>query len=279
MSECYGELFVKNSEILKREQFKDCEIFEGTSLYEVIRIIDEVPLFLEKHLERLKNSAALAGLNLWLNIDTVKAKLSQLIKINKNSFGNVKIVFNYNGYNKDIQNFYAYYLKSSYPSEKQYEEGVSTVLCFMERENPNAKIINPNLRDRTNELLKDSGAYEAILVDKENNITEGSRSNIFMVKGDTVYTAPSMAVLPGITRNIIVELCKENNINIIEKQVNSKEIKDLDALFISGTSPKVLPIKNVQEILFNSSLNSIVKNIRVAYNKTIDNYIKINKLS
>lgn len=279
MSECYGELFIKNSEVLKREQFKDSEISEGISLYEVIRIIDEVPLFIERHLERLKNSAALAGLNLWLNIDTVKAKLSQLIKIHENGFGNIKIVFNYNGYNKDIHNFYAYFLNASYPSEKQYEEGVATALCFMERENPNAKIINPNLRDKTNELLRESGAYEAILVDKENNITEGSRSNIFMIKGHTVYTAPAEVVLPGITRNLIVELCRENNINIIEEQINSKDIKDLDALFISGTSPKVLPIKSVEEILFNSASNSIVKNIRVAYNENIDNYIKINKLS
>lgn len=278
MSECYGEIFVKNDEFLGKEYFKDSDISLGTSLYEVIRIIDGVPLFLERHLERLENSARLAKLDLWMDIEDIKMKLGKLLEITNSSIGNVKIVFNYSGEHKSMHNFYAYFLSHNYPSDTEYNEGVPTLLCFMERENPNAKIINTNLRDKTNKLIKETGAYEAILVDKENNITEGSRSNIFLVKGDTVYTAPSQVVLPGITRNIIVDLCKENNIKIVEEQVSCEKISKIDALFISGTSPKVLPIKSVGENIYHSASNSIVKNIMVAYNKNIENYIKINKL-
>jgi branched-chain amino acid aminotransferase len=278
MSECYGGIFVKNEELLRSEEFKEEDISSGTSLYEVIRIIDGVPLFLERHLERLENSARLAGLKLWMDIESIKKKFNELLEINKSRVGNVKIVFNYSGEHKTAHNFYAYFLSYNYPNEMEYKEGVPTILCAMERENPNAKIINTSLRDKTNKLIKETGAYEAILVDRENNITEGSRSNIFLVKGDTVYTAPSQVVLTGITRNIIVEICKENNIKIIEEQVSCKEISNLDALFISGTSPKVLPIKSVDENIYHSASNSIVKNIMVAYNKNIENYIKINKL-
>lgn len=277
MSECYSELFIKNSEILKKVEFKDEDIIDGTSLYEVIRIIDGIPLFLERHLERLKNSAKLANLNLWLDINDVKDNLKKLINVNSSINGNIKIVFNYKGENKNIHNFYTYFLMHKYPDVKQYEEGVPAVLCYMERKNPNAKIINISLRAKADKLMQETGAYEAILVDNKNNVTEGSKSNIFMVKDSTVYTAPVEAVLPGITRTIITEICKENNIQLEEKEVSVNDLKEMDALFLSGTSPKVLPIMGIEEKLYNSSTNTIVKNIMVAYNKIIEDYIKVNK--
>lgn len=279
MSECYSKFFIRNSEVLKSEDFEESIVSTGTSLYEVIRVIDKVPLFLEKHLERLKNSAQIVNLKLWMDLNEVKEKLLELIKINQIEEGNVKIIFNYNNSEEHIKHtFLTYFIKHHYPSKEQYENGVPTILCFKERSNPNAKIINNELRKIADEKIKRSGAYEAILVDRNNNITEGSRSNIFMVKEDTVLTAPLTDVLPGITRQIIIEICRSENIKIEEQKVNYKDLRGLDALFITGTSPKVLPINKVEDILFNSSNNNIVQRIMKAYNKIIGNYIADNKV-
>jgi branched-chain amino acid aminotransferase len=278
MSECYSDYFIKNEEILSKENFMDKNIGEGTSLYEVIRVIDKVPLFLDRHLQRLNNSAALINKNIWKNTEELKNELYKLININNYSEGNIKVVFNFESNKlKEEKNFYAYFIESHYPTKEQYENGVSTVFCFMERSNPNAKIINNSLREYSNKLIKESNVYEAILVDKQGNITEGSRSNIFMVKGNKVFTSPLEDVLPGITRNIIIDLCKEEGIALYEEKVHYSMVNKLDALFISGTSPKILPINKINDFNLSSSTNIIVQNIMRAYNGSIMNYMNSNK--
>jgi len=278
VSECFGDYFIKNEDVLRNAEFKDKNITEGISLYEVIRVIDKVPLFLDRHLERLHNSAALINKKIWMNKEELKNELFKLIDINKYNEGNIKIIFNTISDGLIEENkFYAYFIESHYPTDKQYKNGVGTVFCFMERSNPNAKIINKELREYTNKLIEDNNVYEAILVDKEGYITEGSRSNIFMVKGDNVITAPLEKVLPGITRTIILELCKAEGIVFKEEKVNYKEISKLDALFISGTSPKILPINKINDFKLSSSTNNIVQNIMRAYNRSIRNYINNNK--
>jgi branched-chain amino acid aminotransferase len=279
MSECYRDYFIKNDHILKCENFRDSDVLEGTSLYEVIRIIDGIPLFLEKHLERLKYSSNIVKLRLWMEINEIKNKISEVIKVNNIFDGNVKIVFNFNKNDESEKNtFLAYFIPHHYPSEKQYSEGVKTILFFAERNNPNAKVVNDNLRRRTDEKMKETGSYEALLVDKSGNITEGSRSNIFMVKGDVVISAPLGDVLPGITRQSIIDICSQEGLNFREERVSYKDLKAIDALFITGTSPKVLPIKSVDDKFFSSSTNIIVQNILRAYNNNIDIYIKQNKI-
>jgi branched-chain amino acid aminotransferase len=279
MSECFRKFFIKNDQVLKNEDFSDDLITEGISLYEVVRIINGVPLFLERHLDRLKNSAKLANLELWLDMSEVKARMLRLMDVNNITEGNIKLIFNYADEDSVSENkFLTYFLKHNYPSYEQYKDGVPAILCFMERSNPNAKIINTNLKKTTDEMMKDAGAYEAILVDKNNNITEGSRSNIFMVKNDAVVTAPLEDVLPGITRELIIEICKNEKVAFLEERINYKEIDKLQALFITGTSPKVLPVNRVNDFLFSSSTNSIVQNIMSAYNRIIDEYIRSNKV-
>jgi len=279
MSECFRSFFIQNSSILEAEKFNDEMVSEGTSLYEVIRIINKVPLFLGRHLKRLENSADIVNLKLWLNLEEIKNKLIELIKINNVSDGNIKIVFNYRKQDGEntVNNFLAYFIKHSYPSDEQYEEGVPTILFFAERNNPNAKIINTSLRKLSNEKLKEKNAYEAILVDRNDCITEGSRSNIFMVRDSKVITAPLIDVLGGITREIIIEICRNRGIDFKEEKVNYRELKNMDALFISGTSPKVLPICKVEDIIFNSARNNIVQRIMDDYDDIVNRYMEENK--
>ena len=118
-----------------------------------------------------------------------------------------------------------------------------------------------------------TNAYEAILVDENGNITEGSKSNIFMIKDKQLITAPVNFVLPGITREIIIEGSKNIGYSISEENVNYKNIGDMDGLFISGTSPKVLPIRMVEKHCFNSSENDNIRKIMEAFDIKVENYI------
>ncbi|EPY2283069.1 aminotransferase class IV [Clostridium sporogenes] len=270
--ECFNEFFIENEKIKERDSFEESFLKEGKSLYEVIRIIDRAPLFLKSHLERFYNSAKLEGLNLWLDEEEIKEKINRLIEINKVSIGNIKLVFNFN--KRKNNNFLCYFLKHNYPEDIEYKRGVKTILYHGERENPNAKVINMDFRKIVGEKIKEEKAYEAILVDRNGYITEGSKSNIFMIKDGKVITAPIEKVLPGITRQNIIDVCKNLNLKVEEEKVHYKDIGKLEGLFISGTSPKVLPIKSVDEIEFKSSENKLILSIIESYNKAIEEDIK-----
>ena len=86
---------------------------------------------------------------------------------------------------------------------------------------------------------------------KTNLITEGSRSNIFFLKGETLVTSPDNVILNGITRKHILEICRENNIKVEFACVKVDEISEFDAVFMTGTSPMVLPFYCIDDKFFN----------------------------
>lgn len=275
MDTSYQKYYLLNDETKKNSEFSDEFLSKGKSLYEVIRVIDGAPIFLEKHLSRLINSANIVKLILPLSIEEIKEKLNKLIVVNAAAIGNIKIVFNFSDKKCD---FYAYFLKHSYPSEEDYKNGVDTILYHGERDNPNAKVINLSFREKADEKIREAKAFEAILVDRNGNITEGSRSNIFMIKDNTVLTAPVEDVLPGITRDTIIAAAKKCGYEVKEQRINYNDIKDLDGLFISGTSPKVLPIRRVDNLQFNSASNKVINDILIEYDEVINKYIENYKL-
>jgi branched-chain amino acid aminotransferase len=164
---------------------------------------------------------------------------------------NLKIVFNYNS---DPGNWLIYYTKPVYPSEEQYKTGVKGILFTAERNNPGSKVINQKLKAEIYHQLILEGAYEALLVNRRNLITEGSRSNIFFVKDDTLVTAPDNMILNGITRKHILSICKENKIKVVLKSVNVNDLADFDAVFMTGTTPMVLPFYRIDDVHFKVSL-------------------------
>ncbi|OFI06524.1 branched-chain-amino-acid aminotransferase [Clostridium acetireducens DSM 10703] len=276
MYECFRDYFIENGEVREKEQFNMDILKKGKALYEVLRVIDGAPLFLKEHIQRLKNSADIVNLKLWVSEKQIEEQIFNLIKINNVKDGNVKIVFNYiKQVEKFSKNNYAiYFLKHNYPEKQQYEKGVPTILYHGERENPNAKVINIDFRAAVNEEIKKCNVYEAILVDRQGYITEGSRSNIFMIEGKNVITSPVEAVLPGITREFIIRVCKSLGYTVKEMKFHYNDIKKLQGLFISGTSPKVLPINKVDNMEFKSAENPVIKSIMAGFDKAIQEDIK-----
>lgn len=236
-------------------------------IYEVLRVMDGKPIFLENHLKRMENSFKLINEKFTLSYEEISDKIKELIKKEKADNGNIKITYGISEKILDV-----FFVEHSYPSAKMYENGVETILYFGERENPNAKIINDNFREKVNKEIKDKGVYEAILVDRNGYITEGSKSNIFMVRGDVILTSPVKAVLPGVTRGEIIEIAKKLDIEVKEVEYNYLDIDKLDGMFISGTSPKILPIKKVNSISLDSN-NTIIRKLMKEYDDEIIRYI------
>lgn len=276
MLECINDYYVYNGDIKDSKYINEEFLKNGISIYEVIRVINGVPLFFEDHMERLSNSLKLSKLSYKINIDNFYTNMKKLIDTNKVKNGNIKIVLNFSNDNLSLVNEYIYFINHHYPSDEEYKNGVRTILYKGERDNPNAKVINSSFREKANKKIQEAGAYEAILVDSEGNITEGSKSNIFCVKNNNVYTAPLVDVLPGVTRKKIIEVCENMKIHVEQIPISEKIIESMDGLFISGTSPQVLPIYKVDNTYFNSAKNNIIQNISRGYEEFMENYISEN---
>lgn len=269
--ECISEYFIFNNETKSKEEFNEKYIYKGKSVYEVIKVKEGIPIFLEDHMDRVLLTLKLNKLELFISIEEIISRIKTLISVNKIKNGNIKFILNYND---DDKNFITYFIKHSYPTEDQYRNGVDSILYYAERKDPNSKVIDVDLRKAVNEEIKNRGVYEALLVNKQNFITEGSRSNIFFILGDKIITSPLKNVLPGVTRKWIFNICRELSIDIIEREVSVEEVKEFDGVFMTGTSPDALPIKKIENILYNSSNEKLMKIIMKKFKEETEEYIK-----
>ncbi len=258
MNECYGKKFILNGKIESSDSFNNSMVYEGDSVYEVIRVVRGFPVFFPDHMERLESSAKLQNKKLLTGKSDLRRDIITLARSDRRKEINLKIVFNYN---KEIENYLVYYIEPTYPSAEQYSKGVKGILYHAERKNPRSKVINHKLRSAIFHKLILEGAYEALLVNEKGEITEGSRTNIFFLRGDTLITAPDELILSGITRKHILEICKEKNIKVKYQCVMADRITDYEAVFMTGTSPLVLPFFSVDDKYFNVN-NELISNLR-----------------
>jgi branched-chain amino acid aminotransferase len=266
--------FISNGSVLEANQINEI-IITQPSIYEVIRIMNGIPVFIEDHMERLQNSAASLDSSIQAIVQNITSDIEKLIKINNYPEKNIKLlVFNLE---KEIPDYIMCFIKSAYPSQEQYSHGIHSVLVYEERRNPNAKIINNQLRETVDLKLKESNAYEALLVNNKGEITEGSRSNLFFIVEGNIYTAPTQDVLIGITRKYIIKACNNLNIEIIEQPISFSMLDYAEGAFITGTSPKLLPIASIEERELDSANNLIVKNVLAEYNRILESYIHEHK--
>ncbi|HNU80806.1 MAG TPA: aminotransferase class IV, partial [Bacillota bacterium] len=240
ISEAEEKYMVINGKVMPVSEAGDILAGSSRTIYEVIKVVSGIPLFLEKHMERLEASAKLINYSVANIMNSIRESITELIKANNSPEKNIKIIV-YNMGNP-VPDFMAYFIRSSYPTPEQYETGVHGILLKEERNNPNAKVVNSSYKERVAAALAEAKAYEALLVNREGEITEGSRSNIFFVRNGKVLTAPKGNVLIGITRVYVFDLCKKLGIEIVEEPILVSVLGEMDGVFMTGTSPKILPI-------------------------------------
>lgn len=261
MNECFGKKFILNGDLQPADSFDNSLVYEGDSVYEVLRMIKGNPVFFYDHMERLASSVRMQKKEMLADAIALKKDIINLTKSERKKEINLKIVFNYN---KELLNYLVYFIEPIYPSEEQYRNGVKGILFYAERKDPGSKVINHKLRSTIFHKLILDGGYEALLVNDKGLITEGSRSNIFFLKDDKLVTAPEGMILNGITRKHILDICEENNISVKIACVRADRISDYEAVFMTGTSPMVLPFRCIDNKFFKVRV-PLIENLRKHY--------------
>ncbi len=250
-----------NNHIDESNAFSEKIIENGLSIYEVIRVFEGHPIFLKDNLVRLANSLIKSNMDIHVESLNIPEKLRRFIALENMTEGNIKYVLHFASQQPDE---YIYRIPHSYPTEEQCRDGVPTMTLRAMRENPEVKYINADLRTQTNGLIREHHVYEILLVDNEGFITEGSRSNIFFIKGETLYTSPLQYVLPGTSRKRVFDLCKDKHIPVVEERIDCKKLKDYDIAFITGTSPLILPINRIDDVCYHTD-NPFLRRLMKAY--------------
>lgn len=233
---------------------------DSTVVYEVFTWENNSAIFFLEHYDRLIKSIELKV----LESDNVPSETELLLDVEKlasvNTFtkNNIRLDLVYSG--SKLEYYLLYFVKPIFPTVIQHKDGVKVGLCFGEREDPNAKIANSEIREVANKKIISDDLFEVLLVDSNRLITEGSRSNVFFVEGNMIYTSKVEKVLNGITRQKVIEIANSIDVEVVEKDIRLDDISDYESAFLTSTSMIVLPILSIEDIKF-SVKNDIVEKI------------------
>ena len=211
----------------------------------------------DEHYNRLRYSSEVMGLDFpWTNEELKKASY-QLLEKNglTNAYLRPLIYTNSNmGLTPATESFLVI---QAWEWGRLYGTELSKVMTSSyQRPNPKSIFVDAKVTGHyANSILaqqeaKMKGFDEALLLDADLNVAEGSGANFFFEKDDKLYTIPKGNILPGITRNTVLELAKELEIEVIEKHFTPEEVKEADSAFFTGTAAEVAGIKSLDEYEF-----------------------------
>lgn len=270
MAEMAGKYFSEGSELKDVARFDPKSFKTGVIVYEVVRVINGIVLFLEDHFSRLQESVSLSSNSFHLTLPELHHILSGLIQSNEVEVGNIKIIVHFNINRSPV--FYAFFIPHVYPVAAMYQNGVESDFFRAERSDPNIKKLHPVLIESVSNYIKTQNLYDALLVSEDETVTEGSKTNIFFIRGDILITAPGSMVLKGITRQKVIQLSKDLHFPIKENPIHLVDLETFEAAFFSGTSPKILPVSRIAHIRYNPH-HGVLRQIMHAYDELITDYI------
>lgn len=225
----------------------------GDGIFEGIRIYNGNIFKCKEHLDRLYDSAKSIQLNIPLSPDEMLEAMAETIRLNEMRNGYIRLIVSRGAGNLGLDPLRC--AKASviiiveqlaiYP-EEAYLTGLKTISVSQRRNIPDA--LNPKIKSLNylnNILVKIQSNYagvgEAIMLNSQGYVTEGSADNIFIVKNGVLYTPPCyLGALEGITRNAIIDLCAKLGYPLKEQPFTLHDVYVADEVFFTGTAAEVI---------------------------------------
>ncbi len=259
--------FSLNGKLLPTDQavisLDNLEFSYGFGVYEIVKVRKKILYFPEKHIERLFHSAKTIKLTVPLSFEAVFSALKEFTNTIAEESYNIKILC-------VAGNLYIFATAPLFVSDKLYRSGVSVITYHGERLFPQAKTLNMLMSYQAYAQAKEQQAYDALLVDNQGFIREGTRTNFFFTDGKTIFTPPAEYVLEGVTKLTLTEALRGSGINIVEKQLPLTELKNYIGFFLTSTSSKVLPITEIDGHKFE--IPPLIKTVMEIYDQYLREY-------
>ena len=260
----------------------------GDGLFETMRAYAGKIFRLERHLQRLFQAARTLSLSVPGGEEKLREAVYGTLKANnlQEAYLRLTISRGEGGTGPDI----ADHLRVStvivanplpfYPN-RWYEEGVKAVLVKVRRDETSPlsriKSLNylPNILARLE--AKNKEAEEGLMLNSQGHLAEGTVSNIFLIRGGKLVT-PSLksGVLPGITRETILELAPQQGLKISEREIKFTELREAEEAFLTNSLREVLPLTRVDgHPLGDGKVGKITKTIAAAYSRLAEKETKL----
>ena len=224
--------------------------FEGIRSYETMNGVKIFKAY--EHFERLKKSCALVGIPFQYETEELIQIAYQLLE--KNNLGDAYIrPLVYCGPNMQLtQPGEVYLMMCAWEWEKYHgEKQLKMCISSYQRPNPNSLKMEAKVTGHyVNSILATSeakvrGYDDALMLDMNGFIGEAPGANFFMEKDGVLYTPSLGHILPGITRQTVLNICRELEIPVVERNIKPEELESADSAFLCGTAAEIAPIESI----------------------------------
>ena len=221
------------------------------------------------HVRRLLDSAKIYRIEVDYSGDELVAAMCELVRVNRHYPSYIRPLI-FRGYgevgvnpaNSPTEVYLANYQWGKYLGEGAEHEGVDVCVSSWNRLAPNTMptMAKSGANYMNSQLIKMeaimNGYVEGIALDVTGYVSEGSGENLFVVHRGKLMTAPlGNSVLPGITRESVIQLASDLGIPTIEQMIPREMLYIADEVFFSGTAAEITPIRSVDKILVNKGIS------------------------
>ncbi|MDM5255429.1 branched-chain-amino-acid transaminase [Bacillus toyonensis] len=251
-----------NGEFVEKEKavvsVYDHGFLYGDGVFEGIRSYGGNVFCLKEHVKRLYESAKSILLTIPMPVEEMEEAVLQTLQKNEYADAYIRLIVSRGKGDLGLDPrscvkpsviIIAEQLKL-FPQEF-YDNGLSVVSVASRRNTPDA--LDPRIKSMNylnNVLVKieaaQAGVLEALMLNQQGYVCEGSGDNVFIVKDGKVLTPPSyLGALEGITRNSVIELCERLNISCKERPFTRHDVYVADEVFLTGTAAELIPVVKV----------------------------------
>ena len=244
-------------------------VFEGVRAYEAEK---GTAIFrLKEHTDRLFNSAHIVSMALPYSKDEIIQAQIDSVKENKLKSGYIRPMAFYGSEGMGISAktlsthvIVAAWSWGAYMGQEALEKGITVKTSSFSRHHVNVTMCKAKANGNyMNSILAhqeaiNDGYNEALLLDTQGFVSEGSGENIFLVKNGHLITPSLSSALEGITRDTIIKIALAHNIPVIEKSITRDEVYTADEAFFTGTAAEVTPIRELDRRSIGSGVRGDV---------------------
>ncbi len=232
--------------------------FEGIRAYQ--RSDGRTAIFrLREHIERLLDSCLICTMDVPYTTEQLMTACTDVVRANKMSACYLRPLV-YLGYGAlglgslepPVRTMVACYEWGAYLGEDGLKKGIRCMISGFSRANSNAAMNKGKICGQyvssvlAKRMALKSGFDEALMLDPQGYVSEGTGENIFVVKKDRVRTPPtSGAILAGITRDTTIQLLREQGIEVSEEPIARDELYTADEVFLTGTAAEITPVRDI----------------------------------
>lgn len=245
--------FSKNGKLLSVDEatisLSNIEYQYGFGVYETVRVSRGIPYFLKDHIERLEESARIIGITHTFDGAFVEKSARDLIKKNGVETCNLKILLigpsTKLGASGNDAMLTMLCLNPLFPDKKLYRDGADFITYEYQRPFPHAKSLNMLQSYLAYAKAKESGCYDALLINDMGCITEGTRTNFFLIESKKLISPPEGEILLGVTRKAVLKVASRHGFSLEQREVRVSEALESKGAFITSTSSKIIPVRSI----------------------------------